>query len=68
MVSGGDRRLALSLVGHDYYGTVSVMITVILLDFGYRYLLDIDIIQISLNFVSGSILNVLTQQFKYISK
>ena len=68
MVSGGDRRLALSLVGHDYYGTVSVMITVIFLDFGYRYLLDIDIIQISLNFVSGSILNVLTQQFKYISK
>ena len=68
MVSEGDRRLALSLVDHDYYGTVSVMILVIFLNFGYRYLLDIDIIQISLDFVSGNILNVLTQQFKGISK
>ena len=67
MVSEGDRRLALSLVDHGYYGTVSVMILVIFLNFGYRYLLDIDI-QISLDFVSGSILNVLTQQFKGISK
>ena len=68
MVSEGDRRLALSLADHDYYGTASVMILVIFLNFGYRYLLDIDIIQISLDFVSGNILNVLTQQFKGISK